>query len=331
MQHVGLLSPYPWVPGLRYFIPFSSTSPVPAPPPITSLSGRSVLQWLGVAAVNALPLVVFFGYTKLRSFVTRTIWSQIYRRLPTPSNRKHYCKASTITSQPTVESAAGTEPWHNDQPSRNAGDLSREEPTSHTLEGQTPPGHGAIGAVRRQSTFSNRGDDYVSDDEETEMLSATTLISFDVEATEASDTPPGGWSAELRPNIADPRLSAREDPVYADNALTRVPVGIAADILTVVLSQVLLAPYEAFALRLLTRTFLRRQGLPVDGIHELNPFIGVSRTAVASFLGLEMAQLIMETEVWAVATMLAALYRGCQANWSFFRVLHEKLWKGDED
>jgi len=207
---------------------------------------------------------------------------------------------------------------------RNGRDISRDEATIRALEGQ-PPEHTTLGAVRRQSTLSSRGDEYASDDEETEIVSAT-LISFDVEATESSDTPPGVWSAELRPNIVgDPRGLSREEPVYVDNALTRLPSVIATDILTVVSCYVLVAPYEAFALRLLARAFRRRYGLPVDDIHDLSPLRSLSWTTVTNFLGLEMIHLVIESECWSVMTLLAELYRGCGADWSFFRVLREKL------
>ncbi len=87
----------------------------------------------------------------------------------------------------------------------------------------------------------------------------------------------------------------------------------------------LVAPIEAFALRLLTRAFLHRRGLPLDNIYSLNVFGSVSRTGVVNFLMLQMVHLLIEFEVWGFMTLVAELHRDCEADWSFYQVLREKF------
>jgi len=163
----------------------------------------------------------------------------------------------------------------------------------------------------------------VSDDEDTEVVSAT-LISFDVEATEATDTPAGVWSAELRPNTSDAKNSSGE-PQYMDNALTRLPSLIAADILTMVTSHIIIVPVEAFVLRLFTRAFRYRYGLPVADLHNINPFSGWNAMSIAGYVGLEMVLLAVEAEGWGLMVGLTEVYRGCEPDWGFFKVVREYL------
>ncbi|KAG7288886.1 hypothetical protein NEMBOFW57_005246 [Staphylotrichum longicolle] len=191
-QRTGIIPFRRLLPNWRFFIPGTSISPIPLPPIPTSFRPRSLLQWLGAFALGAAPFAGFYLYTKLYSLITRTLRFKIYRLLPRPYN------------------ASGGASSH--QSLRGNSDPTQPSPDSEPR----PPQH----------------DDFASDDEETEIISAT-LISFDVEATEPTtpgggsgggggggdpssspasnnnpngangDTTPGVWSAELRPNLAD--------------------------------------------------------------------------------------------------------------------------------
>lgn len=345
--------PTSWVPGLRFFIPFSSSSPIPPCPPLTSFTSRAVITWLGGVALSVAPIAAFWVYSKLWMHVTRTIWLKIYKFMPTPSNtwakmishpppsipripvNENAAEAvppapqdsMPFTPPPTTPAPAPTPAPMGEEESRQRARNEAEAAAAILALADRPqpsePPHAPVGAVRRQSTFSNRGvggvggDDYISEDEETEVVSAT-LISFDVEATEATDTPPGVWSAELRPNLgSDARPARDEHPVYRDNNLTRLPSMIATDILTVVSSYVVAAPYEAFALRFLARSFQAHRGLSVDNIYMLLPIgsEGFSWTAFTNFLGLEFVHLMLEADFWAAMTMVAASYQITREDW----------------
>lgn len=276
------------------------------------------------------PFAAFWAYSRLWTYVTRNVWLRIYDRMPSPINRKAFTtnRLSQVNATETLPEAAAASlrDLAGDAQARNAREIAREsveglirdEATTRALEGQAPPSADAIpvGAIRRQSTFSSRGDEYVSDDEETEVVSAT-LISFDVEATESTDTPTTGfWSAELRPNTSGEQGTVRQEPLYRDNALTRLPSVIATDILTVVSSYILIAPYEAFALRFLARSWRMQHGLPIADIYDLSPIRSFSWTAVANFLGLELCHLVIESELWASMVMLATSFSISEEDWN---------------
>lgn len=329
MQRMDLIPTSLWFPSWKYFIPFSNASPIPAPPPLTFITSGSVVRWLGGVALSAAPFAAFWAYSRLWTYVTRNVWLRIYDRMPSPINRKVFTttRVSQTNAIDTLPETVATPPREgaSDSQARNAREMAREsvdglvrdETTVNALEGQPPPPADAIpvGAIRRQSTFSSRGDEYASDDEETEVVSAT-LISFDVEATEATDTPaPGFWSAELRPNTSGEQGTVRHEPLYRDNALTRLPSVIATDILTVVSSYVLIAPYEAFALRFLARSWRMQHGLPIADIYGLSPIGSFSWTAVANFLGLELCYLVIESELWGSMTMLASSVNYSEEEW----------------
>jgi len=325
MQQLGLASSTSWFPNPRFLIPFSAMSPIQAPPPITNFSPRSVLQWLGIAALNAAPALAVFGLQQLRAALSGRLARKIRERLPVPVNKQR-----PVPPQLPAEVAGSSQLQNGTQP-RSGRDMPREEGAARSSEGQPPPEHPAVGAVRRQSTFSNRGDEYVSEDEETEIVSAT-LISFDVEATESTDTPPGVWSAELRPNVVgDPRMSSMHGPIYMSNTLTRLPSSVAADILSLIVTHLLTSPYEAFTLRLVARAVRQRLGLPALDMYELAPSDGLGWGAVTNAMVAEMAHLVIGSEIWGAAIGLSELYRGCNPEWNFFRVIREKWNSLDDD
>ncbi|KAK0383819.1 hypothetical protein NLU13_9730 [Sarocladium strictum] len=177
----------------------------------------------------------------------------------------------------------------------------------------TPPE--ALAAA--SGVLAARADDLPSDEEDNEGLSAT-LISFDVEATDSAEAPAGLWSAELRPSAGPETKSLT--PVHLDTGLTQLPVGLACDILTDSFVKLVVAPYEAVALRNMATIFLLRQGFSVASISRVRPFEGLTLTALVNFLSIELLSLSLSGEVWAIFTRLA----------QFFHRTEEE-WKRDED
>ncbi len=210
---------------------------------------------------------------------------------------------------------------------RNGRDISRDEPTFRALEGQSQPqGQSqaqeqaqssadtpAVSAIRRQSTFSLRADDFGSDDEETEVVSAT-LISFDVEATESSDTPPGVWSAELRPNVADARVV--QEPRYRDNELTRLPAVRGAQLLALPLMRLLVAPLEALVWRSLARSFALRRGLSTAAMHGPGLLGSLTWMGVSNLICWELCHLLFyQADMYVLVVEFAAQFRLTDEEW----------------
>ncbi|KAM0363494.1 hypothetical protein ACHAO7_001796 [Fusarium culmorum] len=182
------------------------------------------------------------------------------------------------------------------------------------IDGQMPSDTGPVEAVRRPSTFSARGDDYASDEEDNEAVSAT-LISFDVEATaETSEAPPGLWSAELRPSV-DARGAVMPTTTYCDTMLTQIPPLIASHVFADAVLRLAIAPWEATALRLVAGTFRQRFGLPTHDICGIN-LLGESNLVFAiNFLGSQVLHLAVCGEIWATFTAIATIFHTTPEEW----------------
>lgn len=238
------------------------------------------------------------------------IWNEILSRLPNTgfSGRRVPPPPPPSSWRPTNDSSRRrrSEPHQ----IREAGD---DVSPLRAVDGQLPDT--PVEAVRRQSTFSARGDDYASDEEEMEGVSAT-LISFDVEASESTEAPAGLWSAELRPSVAsDANTVANSQPLYLDTMLTRLSPLMASHIFTDAVTRILMSPYEATALRLLARTFCLRQGLPCDDICNVNLLSGLNLTTLINFLGIEFLHLSISGEVWAAFTGLSQWFHKTEEEW----------------
>ncbi|KAH8891295.1 hypothetical protein GQ53DRAFT_746789 [Thozetella sp. PMI_491] len=323
-QRVGLLPSSPWLPGPNFYIPGTAASPIPLPPLPQSISVGSAIQWLGALAVGVAPVVSFFVVSRLSGKVLQFIESQIWPLLPKP--KSHRNRNSSMRRRLTMDSAVAQAPESlepltphlvGDQERRYGRDIARDEPTFRALEGQAAPANDppAVSALRRQSTFSVRGD-FGSDDEETEVVSAT-LISFDVEATESTDTPPGVWSAELRPNVADGRPA--QEPRYRDNALTRFPAVRAMQLLAFPLSRILIAPLEAVVWRSLARSYALRRGLSIAAMHEPSFFTTMTWMGFSNMMIVELVHvLFFQADMFALVTEFARQFRMTEEEWSEF-------------
>ncbi|KAL8418373.1 hypothetical protein RB594_001830 [Gaeumannomyces avenae] len=342
MRRLELVPQTSILPGPTFFIPFTSSSPIPCPPPISSFSPGGILGWLGGVALSFAPLAAFMLYLRASSIVRQCLRPWICQYLPSPTNKdsRDQQQLSALIGEGEQhpsdwdlieQQQQGLLGFPHGGAAANGGD-GEERTRERTAAASTDPPQ--VPTIRRQSTISSiRGgiDDYYdSDDEEdTERVSAT-LISFDVEATDATEE--GVWSAELRADApADLAggaaglgggggggggggpgggcLGQQATVSYNDNALTRLPASLAADMLTVVSSNLFQAPMEAFALRLLARTFLGRNGGSVADVYAPTPWRGVTWTAVSSLLQVEMVHLLIKGEVWSIFTLLSDMFR----------------------
>ncbi|KAL2760659.1 hypothetical protein ACRALDRAFT_1066858 [Sodiomyces alcalophilus JCM 7366] len=356
MQRLDILPPRQWLPHWSYFIIGSPSSPVPAPAPPEDLSATSLLRYAGAWCLNATPFLAFLVWGRVWRRTMNILWQALYARLPNTVHSRRMLppvppQIPASTTTPTTAAAASatteTQPEPQEPPSRQPVDLppqTRPEvlrgideqvantnaaghDTAATAAAPTTP---STPTPRRPSVFSNRAEDYSSDEEEEGGISAT-LISFDVEATESSDAPPGLWSAELRPSAGPDGSGPATMPMYVDTMLTRLPACLATDIFAVISSYVVLAPYEAVALRLVARMYRQRMGLPAFDIFEPNMFSGLTWRLVTNFIGVEFLHLIVAGEMWAFVSMLGHVLHMTEDEWKELEASHAAEREGQSE
>ncbi|KAK0652140.1 hypothetical protein B0T16DRAFT_405530 [Cercophora newfieldiana] len=321
MQRVGIASSTAILPNWKFFVPGSSLSPFYIPPFPNVLSPRSVLGWLGACVMGVAPFAGFYLFTRISKIATLALCRLALHHLPYPENPQVETPSKDKDPSSTEPTAAGTRPPPTgtalEGGPRNGRDLARDEPAVQVLEGQPQNEALPVSTERRQSTISVRGDDFASDDEETEIVSAT-LISFDVEATESTDTTPGVWSAELRPNLTDSKASANQGPLFREASLYRLPPILAADAIGVPLARILLAPFESRVWLGLARSYLSHRGASLAALHDPG-FFGFLRSftwgRMANVVGFETIFLIMQGEAWGLMLMAAEFCRYTDEDW----------------
>ncbi|KKY37700.1 hypothetical protein UCDDA912_g02294 [Diaporthe ampelina] len=175
-------------------------------------------------------------------------------------------------------------------------------------------------------------DDFTDDDEDANEIVSATLISFDVENNPENpdpndaNIPPGVWSAELRPNPGNESQgggggaggggdrdgedrSRRPPRLYRDNALTRLPATLAADMLARRAASLLLAPMEAMVLRNIAESWCRPRGLSTAGLW------GFSRGMVLNLFAVEMVHFLFDSDTWAAVSMVSNEFVMSSAEW----------------
>jgi len=308
MQRAGLASSTAILPSWRFFVPGSSISPIFIPPLPGSFNLHNVLGWLSRCALGTLPVVGYHLFCNASNWATITFCGLILDKIPRPHNtRKRRQRKDSAAQQsrliPATPSTSASRAANEEDP-RNGRDIERSEPTLQVLEGEASNDALPVGGVRRQSAVSVRGDEFASDDEDEGMVSAT-LISFDVEATESTDSTPGVWSAELRPNLSDVRSTTNQEPVYRDTALFRLPPILAADAIGITLTRILLAPYESHMWLGYVARLFARSGHSMRGLHEFGFLQACSWRRMVNIVGLEMILLLLQGEAWGLIMMLA--------------------------
>lgn len=156
--------------------------------------------------------------------------------------------------------------------------------------------------------------DYESD-EDTGILSAT-LVSFDVEpSSDHIDSLQGIWSAELRPNEAEP-VQLAAPPLYLSTPLTQLPPCLAARILSDSALRLLLVPFEAMALRSLARSWLIHHHGALGRVLDIRPPFGVTLTWIANVFKVEFVHLAIYGEIFGVATALVSYFHQSEQQWA---------------
>jgi hypothetical protein len=327
LQRIGVLSPWK-LPNPLFFIPFTSSSLILAPAPPVDFSAGSLLQWFAAAIINTSPFLAYALWRRTWSWLRMQLIAELYHRFPIPDGFPEYrVRASPPTDlileqplppanmqQPDISPAeiaidADSSTARPREADPNAPQLSGErgmhasmqslQAQAQDVTGSSRPGQGPTTIRRRSSTFSGRGDEFGSDEEETEAISGP-LISFDVETTDAADAPPGIWFTELRPTVSsDTRSQTSQQPVPLNTALTRQPIQHASRVLGTLGASQLLAPVEAFVLQYLTRSFLAHRGLPTDHLFRAGLTLSNgSLRPITNYLFVDSLSLALQTLLW---------------------------------
>ncbi|KAK5627180.1 hypothetical protein RRF57_002895 [Xylaria bambusicola] len=187
---LDLISGSHWFPNLNFFVPFSSSSPLTAPPPLGSPGAQTFPEWVRKVAMSLAPFAGYYLIGCAWDVFSYLIRRQVHKSLPHPwPSPISSLRALVPTNTPRRQSFPE---------SPTLGDADREIRHTHgpDLDGDSLAinGEGAgeplpVGTIRRQSTFSSRGgDDYATDEEDPDMVNPT-LISFDVDTSESTEPP----------------------------------------------------------------------------------------------------------------------------------------------
>ncbi|KAH8764979.1 hypothetical protein F5883DRAFT_421463 [Diaporthe sp. PMI_573] len=319
-----------WFPNWKYFIPFTSSSIIPPCPLPNTLASRSVASWLGSIALGLAPVLGLWFSEGLVDWVREFFYEVIYDLLPNPSGPELPLISSNTAEAPAPPAA---DP---DVPPR---ERSQSPPARNSRAGRPDtrrrPSH------RPQASQTADTDDFTDEDEDANEIVSATLISFDVENNPENpdpndaNIPPGVWSAELRPNPGNESQgggggvggagdrdgedrSRRSPRLYRDNALTRLPATLAADMLARRAASLLLAPLEAVVLRKIAESWCRPRGLSTAGMG------GFSRGMVLSLLAVEIVHFLFDADLWASISMVSNEFVVSSAEW-------EKMQKEEQE
>lgn len=329
MQRLDLIPGSRFFPSLGFFVPFSSSSPFAAPPPLGSPGAQSLPEWAGKIAVSLAPYAGYYllGFTwDVLSYLIRR---QVHKSLPHP----HPWPSSTTNLRALVPTNAARRPSFSESPT--LGEADREIRHTQGSEVETDPlattGEDAgeslpAGTIRRRGTFSSRGgDDYATDEEDPDMVNPT-LISFDVDTSESTEPPPGIWSAELRPsNSGDPGTHQKEAPRYVVNTLTRLPSLLAGEILTSSLTHIFLTPFDILAFRAMAAAFSLKFNLPIGPMFEVRLADGLATRIMMNLFYTEALKFVISFGTWAAITAVSQRYHLTDEEWAEYESKVERV------
>ncbi|KAL2266418.1 hypothetical protein VTJ83DRAFT_5770 [Remersonia thermophila] len=350
-QRTGILPWKPPFPNWRFFIPGTRLSPIFLPPAPSSFRPRGLVGWLGALAAGVAPFVGFWLYTRLKRFLGSFLRILIHQSLPRPYNPpKRRARQPPSPELIAIEvRTEGAEPVEPALPSSPGDPLDghrhdQESPAAPAAAGPEDASPPALVTTPASPTTPPAGmphDDFDSDDEDTEIISAT-LISFDVESTEPMPDPeagngannagdrtnnptPGVWAAELRPSFIESQGADGADldgPGTASGGgdgdlLMRLPAMLATDVLAITSTRLLLAPLASAVWLNLARPYMARRGLSLRWVLDgPGMWWGLpSGRGLVNFLGLELLLAVLHGEAWAMVMLLAERFRHTEEEW----------------
>lgn len=239
-----------------------------------------------------------YSYGVIGRFVSAILYRPFYHILPRAVNKDHGWARDMDGIFPSQDSQPeeGTRTSQGDTSTRL--DTTNVEGPDFAQVARTSPPSPTRQAPEMQDNFGTGivPEDDSSSDGEDHQMTAQTLITFDVEATEVSNgAVPGAmgtWSAELRSaNEVAPQLD--EGPYYQITAVSMLPPFLAADAFSMVLTGIIMRPIEALMVRMLGHAYRLRLGLGASdmlgfGVRPLLAFSWQRSINLAATVGLEM-------------------------------------------
>ena len=220
------------------------------------MSPVSITSWVLSLLHHMAPMLAIFVHGKFKFFFSRMTYRPIYKSLPRPTGDSMF--SGLPISAPRMEFDTPDQDIHD----RNA--YRREdEQTLRALEGLPETDRTEPPALR------NEGDPEATDDEDVEVAHAT-LISFDVEATEAVENSQGTWSAELR-SANEPK--AADGVKYRVTGMTMLPPIMATEGLREVFAGILVMPVEALMVRVIGSAYRNSSGSGMEDMFAVNSVI----------------------------------------------------------
>lgn len=289
LQQLHLISGARLLPSFMSFIPFTAASPLQLPPPPSSLDVESILTWGTALVSSAAPFFMILAHGRIKLFVSRKLYRPIYKSLPRPIGDSIF---SGLSSHAPLMEYDTPDITIEEERSRRGEDT----PTLRALEGLPALDRDGREEMRTRQSTLDAGDDS-SEDGNDEMQQAT-LISFDVEATEAVENSFGTWSAELRSANEPVPL---ENINYRTTGLTMLPVILAAEGMREIIAGLLVLPLEAVMVRVIARAYRQDAGLSVTDLYSIGATKGfLGRKSLIGVLALQVA---LTGAIWAGFTV----------------------------
>lgn len=167
---------------------------------------------------------------------------------------------------------------------------SEDGPTLRALEGhQVPPQSPPISRPREPENNAP------TSDTEEEDQTPTTLISFDVEATEPQENATGSWSAELR-SAQEPATTVGTK--YRITGLTMLPTIMATEGLREIVAGILVMPLEALMVRVIGRAYRASAGLAIGDMYDANGWISLRVQTQENLFSVLATQVAVTGVVW---------------------------------
>jgi hypothetical protein len=288
LQQLDLIPSSRFIPSARSFIPFSATSPLQFPSR-PSAQWRSVLSFGSALFRTAAPMLIILAHGKFKYFISRLVYRPIYKCLPRPSGESMF--EGLPISAPTMEYDTPDQPLNDEERSR-----SEDVPTLRALEGLPTTSQHTRSSSQSPGQENVTTNAALMSDEEEEDQTPTTLISFDVEATEPVDTSAGTWSAELR-SAQEPTVSAGVK--YRITGLTMLPLIMATEGLREVVAGVLVMPLEALMVRIIGQSYRVSSGSGSLDMWDANMGLAFGVQGFENMMTVLAAQVAITGVVWA--------------------------------
>jgi hypothetical protein len=288
LQQLHFISGSRMLPSFTSFIPFTAASPLQLPPP-PSFNAESMLSWGSAMFRSAAPFLMILAHGKIKFFIARILYRPIYKTLPRPIGDSIF---SGLSGHAPLMEYDTPDVTAEEERSRRGEDT----PTLRALEGLPALDREGREETRMRQSTPDPGDES-SEDGNDEMHQAT-LISFDVEATEAVENSMGTWSAELRSANEPVPL---ESINYRTTGLTMLPVILAAEGLREILAGLLVLPLEAVMVGAIARAYRQDAGLGVADLYSIGALKGF--LGRRSLVGVFTLQVILTGAIWAGFTV----------------------------